>query len=142
MNLPAGQPSAERSALSAEHPGILNATMQTGSCGSCHIGETTGKAGQLLGFNVGRKDRGYADEHGDFIPRRRPQTILTKLRSAPIFPGNIFVNALPTLTDIDLIGGQRVVTTPAPFYHPSPPQALLETRRLDELDSVGRESPA
>jgi hypothetical protein len=48
---------------------------------------------------------------------------------------------LPTLTDVDSINGVRTVTTPAPFYHAPPPDALLATGRLDELDSVGRESP-
>jgi hypothetical protein len=52
------------------------------------------------------------------------------------------VDALPTLTDVDSIGGQRVVTTPANFYHMPAPDALLETGRLDELDSVARESPS
>jgi hypothetical protein len=121
---------------------IVNATIQTASCGSCHIGEAAGKAGQLLNFNVGGEGRGYTDQHGRFFPRRRPQAILSKLRSAPIFPGDQLVDALPTLTDIDLIGGDRVVTTPANFYHQPPPQALLETGRLDELDSVGRQSPS
>jgi hypothetical protein len=46
------------------------------------------------------------------------------------------------LTDIDSIGGQRVVTTPAAFYHQPPPEALFATGRLDELDSVGRLSPS
>src|SRR5262249_13725955 len=80
------------------------------------------------------------DEHGNFFPRRRPQSILTKLRSAPIFPGDTLVDALPTLADVDLINGQRVVTIPANFYHQPPPQALLQTGRLDELDSVGRQA--
>ncbi|HNN96500.1 MAG TPA: hypothetical protein PKI03_29700, partial [Pseudomonadota bacterium] len=32
---------------------ITAATKQTGSCGSCHIGEAAGKAGQVLNFNTG-----------------------------------------------------------------------------------------
>jgi cytochrome c peroxidase len=119
---------------------IVNAELQETSCGSCHIGEAASKAGQVLNFASGAEGRGYTDEHGNFFPRRRPQSILTKLRSAPIFPGDVLVDALPTLTDVDLIDGQRVVTTPANFYHQPPPSALLETGRLDELDSVGRQS--
>jgi len=119
---------------------IVNAEFQETSCGSCHIGEAASKAGQVLNFASGAEGRGYTDEHGNFFPRRRPQSILTKLRTEPIFPGDVLVDALPTLTDVDLIGGQRVVTTPANFYHQPLPSALLETGRLDELDSVGRQS--
>jgi hypothetical protein len=122
---------------------IVNAERQETSCGSCHIGEAAGKAGQLLNFASGAEGRGYTDEQGNFFPRRRPQSILTKLRSEPIFPGDALVDALPTLTDIFVdASGQRVVTTPAFFYHTPQPQALLETGRLDELDSVGRQSMA
>ena len=143
VDLPAG--TAFGGTVSASDPNmqaIVNATKQTGSCGSCHIGEAAGKAGQLLNFNVGGEGRGYTDEHGNFFPRRRPQSILTRLRTEPIFPGDMLVDALPTLTDIDSIGGQRVVTTPANFYHMPPPNALVATGRLDELDSVGRMSPS
>jgi cytochrome c peroxidase len=142
LDLPAG--TAFGGTVSASAPNvqeIVDATRQTGSCGSCHIGEAAGKAGQLLNFNVGGEGRGYTDEHGNFFPRRRPQSILTKLRTEAIFPGDVLVDALPTLTDIFTLGGQREVTTPALFYHQPTPEALLETGRLDELDSVGRESP-
>ncbi len=128
-------------------PAIVAATRQTGSCGSCHIGEAAGKAGQLLNFNVGGEGRGYTDEKGNFFPRRRPMANLTKLRSQPLFPGDTLVDSLPTLTDIYSVNGQQVVTTPALFYHNNPPAAgktvaLLRTGRLDQLDSVGRQSPA
>jgi len=142
LDLPAG--TAFGGTVSASAPNIqeiVDATRQTGSCGSCHIGEAAGKAGQLLNFNVGGEGRGYTDEHGNFFPRRRPQSILTKLRTEAIFPGDVLVDALPTLTDVFTLGGQREVTTPALFYHQPTPEALLETGRLDELDSVGRESP-
>jgi cytochrome c peroxidase len=119
---------------------IVNAQFQKTSCGSCHIGEAASKAGQVLSLASGAEGRGYTDEHGNFFPRRRPQSILTKLRSVPIFPGDTLVDALPTLADVDLINGQRVVTIPANFYHQPPPQALLQTGRLDELDSVGRQA--
>ena len=94
----------------------------------------------MLNFASGAEGRGYTDEHGNFIPRRRPQSILTKLRSAPIFPDDALVDALPTLTDVDLTGSQRAVTTPANFYHQPPPTALIQTGRLDQLDSVGRQA--
>ncbi len=122
-------------------PAIVAATKQTGSCGSCHIGEAAGKAGQQVNLHVGAEGRGYTDERGNFIPRRRTQSILTQLRAAPIFPGDTLVDALPTLTDIDLINGRPGVTTPAAFLHDPKPQALIATGRLDELDSVARFSP-
>jgi len=119
---------------------IVNATKQTGSCGSCHFGEAASKAGQQINLHVGAEGRGYTDERGNFIVRRRTQPILTKQRAAPIFAGDTLVDALPTLTDVDLVNGLRLVTTPANFYHEPRPEALLETGRLDELDSVARMS--
>jgi len=144
------------STTSPEIEDIVAATIQTGSCGACHIGEAAGKAGQLLNFNVGAEGRGYTDENGNFFPRRRPQPILAKLRTEPIFPGDLLVDALPTLTDIWVDHGTDVVTTPAFFYHyPNPPGVLnppeasmdpnlqlLATGRLDQLDSVARMSPS
>ena len=142
LDLPAG--TAFGGTLNASDPNIqaiVNAQRQDTSCGSCHIGEAAGKAGQRVNFASGGEGRGYTDEHGNFFPRRRPQAILTKLRTEPIFPGDALVDALPTLTDIFVdASGQRVVTTPALFYHVPPPKALLATGRLDELDSVGRKS--
>src|SRR5467141_1280160 len=143
VDLPAG--TAFGGTVSASDPNIqkiIAATKQTGSCGSCHIGEAAGKAGQVINFNVGGEGRGYTDEDGNFFARRRPQSTLTKQRTAPIFPGDALVDALPTLTDIDLINGVKVVTTPAPFHHTPLPQALLATGRLDELDAVARLSPS
>src|ERR1041384_2913970 len=138
LDLPAG--TAFGGTVSASDPNIqeiVNAQRQDTSCGSCHIGEAAGKAGQLLNFASGGERRSYTDKHGNFFPRRRPQSILTKLRTEPIFPGDLFVDALPTLTDIFVdSSGQRVVTTPALFYHNPQPQALLATGRLAQLDSV------
>ena len=126
--------------------GIVKAERQTGSCGSCHLGEAAGKAGQTLNFNVGGEGRGYTDQNGNFIPRRRPRSILTRQRSAPIFQGDALVDAIPTLNDVDLIGQKSnahiVVTNPSAFYHQPNPTALLATGRLDELDSVARLSPS
>ena len=65
VDLPAG--TAFGGTVSASDPSIqaiINATKQTGSCGSCHIGEAAGKAGQVLNFNVGGEGRGYTDEQG------------------------------------------------------------------------------
>jgi len=142
LDLPAG--TAFGGTVSASEPNIqeiVNAERQDTSCGSCHIGEAASKAGQRLNFASGGEGRGYTDEHGNFFPRRRPQSILTKLRTEPIFPGDALVDALPTLADIFIdASGRRVVTTPALFYHDPQPKALLETGRLDELDSVGRQA--
>jgi hypothetical protein len=123
-------------------PAIIAAQKQTGSCGSCHIGEAAGKAGQQLNFNTGGEGRGYTDAAGNFIPRRRPQSILTKMRVEPLFAGDALVDVLPTLTDIYLVGGLREVATPARAIKQPPPDALLATGRLDELDSVARQSPS
>lgn len=119
-------------------------TVATGSCGSCHIGEAGGKAGQLLNFNTGGEGRGYTDADGNFFPRRRPMASLTRLRNAPLFPGDALVDALPTLTDIFMFNGERVVTTPALFYQNlgATDLGILQSGRLDELDSVGRLSPS
>lgn len=122
---------------------VVAATRQTGSCGSCHIGEAAGKAGQVLNFNTGGEGRGYTDARGNFVPRRRAMSTLSRQsRTSPIFPGDTLVDALPTLTDIFTIAGQRTVGTPAPAYHEPAPSALLQTGRLDQLDSVGRLSPS
>jgi cytochrome c peroxidase len=123
---------------------VMAATLQTGSCGSCHIGEAAGKAGQQLNFNTGGEGRGFTDASGTFVPRRRPMASLTKLRTEPLFPGDALVDALPTLADIFMLKGERIVTTPALFYHNigEPTLGLLQTGRLDQLDSVGRLSPS
>jgi mono/diheme cytochrome c family protein len=139
--LPAG--TAFGGTVNATNPNvqaIVNATKQTGSCGTCHFGEAATKAGQQINLHVGAEGRGYTDENGKFVVRRRTQDILVKKRSAPIFSGDTLVDALPTLTDIDTILGKRVVTTPAAFRHTPTPSELLATGRLDELDSVARMS--
>src|SRR5436305_3291904 len=79
--------------------GVL-ATKQTGSCGSCHLGEAAGKAGAVLNFNVGGEGRGYTAENGNFIIRRRPRSDLPILRQMPLFAGDALVDELPTLTDV------------------------------------------
>ncbi len=144
LDLPAG--TAFGGTVSAATPNlqqIIDAQKQDTSCGTCHLGEAAGKAGAQLNFASGGEGRGYTDEKGNFVARRRPQSILTPLRSAPVFPGDTLVDALPTLGDIFIdANGQRVVTTPALFYHTPQPQALIATGRLDQLDSVGRQAPS
>jgi hypothetical protein len=132
------------SASDTRVPAIVAATSQTGSCASCHFGQAATKAGAQINLHVGAEGFGYTDKDGNFIVRRRTQDILVKKRSAPIFPGDTLVDALPTLTDVDIIRGQRTVTTPSAWYHlpESGAEKLLATGRLDELDSVGRQSPS
>ncbi len=144
VDLPAG--TAFGGELPASDPFIQNLvtqTQKTGGCGSCHIGESAGKAGQQINFNVGGEGRGYVDEKGTFFARRRPRTdILPALRTEPIFQNDVLVDFLPTLTDIwqDPTTGNQLVTTPAFFYHAPTPTTLYSTGRLDALDSVGRNS--
>lgn len=140
--------------------GGVRATAQTGSCDSCHIGEASGKAGQQLNFNVGGEGRGYFDESGNFIPRRRPRTdILPQMRTTPLFPGDALVDFLPTLTDEEYLPNlppsapcpstdvyigtpARDHETPAPCAVPGTGRSVFATGRLDALDSVGRQSPS
>jgi cytochrome c peroxidase len=144
VDLPAGTAfGGTLNASDPNAPAILAAQRQATSCGSCHIGEAAGKAGTLLNFASGGEGRGYTDEDGNFIPRRRPQSVLSRLRTVPLFHGDALVDALPTLTDVNIDSrGQRAVTTPAPFYHVPAPLSLLQTGRLDQLDSVARQSPS
>ncbi len=120
-----------------EFGGVLD-TKQTASCGSCHMGESAGKAGTLLNFAVGGEGRGYTDASGKFIPRRRPRPELPRLRQSPLFPDDALVDELPTLTDIY----QSAVGSPARGHKLPDPGKLLRTGRLDALDSVARNSPS
>jgi hypothetical protein len=63
--------------------GVL-ATRQTGSCGSCHLGEVAGKSATLINLNVGGEGRSYTDASGNLIPRRRPRSPLTLLAGGPV----------------------------------------------------------
>jgi hypothetical protein len=136
--------------LAASNPNVqrvVDATSQTASCGSCHLGEAAGKAGAVLNFAVGGEGRGYTDENGNFIIRRRPRRDLISRESGylprvKLFEGDIGVDSLPTLTDIYIVGGTRDVATPARQKADPLPEALLATGRLDQLDSVGRQSPS
>src|SRR6267142_1800404 len=120
-----------------EFGGVL-ATSQTGSCGSCHLGEVAGKSGTLLNMNVGGEGRGYTDAAGNFVPRRRARVdILPRLRDTPLFPDDALVDERPTLTDVY----QLAVGNPGRFRKLPPPGLLLRTGRLDALDSVARNVP-
>jgi cytochrome c peroxidase len=126
---------------------VVDATSRTGSCGSCHLSEAAGKAGAVLNFNVGGEGRGYTDESGRFIVRRRPMRDLIargsdQMPRVALFEGDTGVDALPTLTDIYLLAGSKLVSTPARQKVDPLPEALLATGRLDQLDSVGRQSPS
>jgi cytochrome c peroxidase len=142
LDLPAGTAFGGTVEADADTDAIVAEQRQTGSCGSCHLGEAAGKAGAVFNFNVGGEGRGYTDEDGNFIPRRRTLASLPKLRDAPVFAGDTLVDALPTLTDIYTVGGQVEVTTPARALQSPAPDALLATGRLDAVDSVGRQSPS
>jgi cytochrome c peroxidase len=129
--------------------GGIPETSGTASCGSCHLGEAASKSGTLLNFAAGGEGRGYTDEAGNFIARRRPRLdILPVRRQSPLFPGDALVDQLPTLTDIyRLADGTIEASTPARGRRPLPgdttdtrPGAsqLLATGRLDAVDSVAR----
>jgi cytochrome c peroxidase len=126
---------------------IVDATRSTGSCGSCHLGEAASKAGAVLNFSVGGEGRGYTDESGNFIIRRRPRNDLIPrgmafLPQVKLFDGDTGVDALPTLTDIYSVGGSLDVNTPARQKEDPLPEALVATGRLDQLDSVARQAPS
>jgi cytochrome c peroxidase len=126
---------------------VVASTRSTGSCGSCHLGEAAGKAGAVLNFNVGGEGRGYTDENGNYIIRRRPQKNLIPRETAylprvRLFDGDTGVDSLPTLTDVYSVGGSLEVATPARQKADPLPDALLATGRLDQLDSVARQSPS
>jgi hypothetical protein len=126
---------------------VADLTKSTASCASCHLGEAAGKAGAVLNFAVGGEGRGYTDERGNFIVRRRPQRNLIPRGSqylpwARLFEGDTGVDSLPTLTDIYRVGGVTEIATPARQKADPLADALLATGRLDQLDSVGRQSPS
>lgn len=126
---------------------VVQATESTASCGSCHLGEAAGKAGAVLNFAVGGEGRGYTDEKGNYIVRRRPMKNLIPRASAfspdiKLFEGDVGVDSLPTLTDIYRVAGALEVATPARQKADPLPEALLATGRLDQLDSVARQSPS
>lgn len=119
--------------------GGIPETVQTASCGSCHLGAAASKAGTLLNFAAGGEGLGYTDERGNFIPRRRPRVdLLPRIRQRPLFPGDALVDELPTLTDVY----ENVIGSPALQQLPDETGILLRTGRLDALDSVGRNAPS
>ncbi|HET9931000.1 MAG TPA: cytochrome c peroxidase, partial [Polyangiaceae bacterium] len=126
---------------------VVDATESTASCGSCHLGEAAGKAGAVLNFAVGGEGRGYTDANGNYIVRRRPMKDLIARESQyrpdlRLFEGDTGVDSLPTLTDIYRVAGSVEIATPARQKADPLPSALLATGRLDQLDSVARQSPS
>jgi cytochrome c peroxidase len=120
-----------------EFGGVLE-TKGTSSCGSCHLGEAASKAGAVFNFASGGEGQGYTDSKGNFIARRRPRMdILPILRQAPLFPGDELVDEHCTLTDVY----ELAVGSPARGRKLPDPGALLQTGRLDALDSVCRNAP-
>lgn len=147
-DLPAG--TAFGGTVDASNPmveSVFASTARTGSCGSCHLGEAAGKAGSVLNFNVGGEGRGYTDADGNYIIRRRPQQTLIRrasefLPDVQLFEGDTGVDSLATLTDIYRVDGAIEVATPARQKADPLPSEILATGRLDQLDSVGRQSPS
>ena len=58
--------------IKPEFGGVLTSA-RTGSCGSCHLGEVAGKAGQVINLHLGGEGRGFTDGNGVFHVRRRLQ---------------------------------------------------------------------
>ncbi len=109
--------------------GGVPSTKQTGSCGSCHLGEVASRAGTILNLNVGAEGRGFTDASGRFIPRRR------------ILPG--VVDTIPTLTEI--CAGSTSLGCAAPTHGLNPAadmDALVQSGRADAVDSVPRNVPS
>ena len=85
-----------RTANIREEFGGVPETAQTASCGSCHLGEFTGKAGEIQGGSLGFEGKGFTDAEGNFFARRRVLPELTDL--APTLTqvldedGNITIN--------------------------------------------------
>lgn len=127
-----------------EFGGVL-ATAGTTSCGSCHLGEFASKAGSLLNFAAGGEGRGYTDDKGNFIARRRPNlAILPLLRQNPLFPGDALVDSLPTLQDVYRNKNTGAIVSGSPALQRKLDRNifdLIATGRLDALDSVGRNAP-
>ena len=71
-------------------------TAQQASCGSCHIGEASGKAGEVFNGATGKEGRGFTDAEGNFFFRRRT------------LPG--LVDTVPTLTEVFDENGVLVAT--------------------------------
>ena len=87
LDLPAG--TAFGGTVSASDPNIqeiVNAQRQDIRAAAATSARQRARPVQLLNFDSGGEGRGYTDENGNFIPRRRPQSILTKLRTRPTLP--------------------------------------------------------
>lgn len=124
--------------------GVDDDTRQTGSCGSCHFGEVSSKAGTQINFSVGGEGRGYTDAEGNFIPRRRARLdILPQVRNERLFAGDQLVDELPTLTDIfENAMGERTIGLPTLEFKLPYPGPQIASGRFDAVDSVSRNAPS
>ena len=109
--------------------GGVPATRQTGSCGTCHLGEAASRANTIINLGVGGEGRGYTDDNGKFIARRRIQAGL--------------VDEIPTLTEICARSASINCASPTNGLDPAQDlDTLLQSGRADAVDSVARNVPA
>ncbi len=73
--------------------GGVPATAQTGSCGSCHLGEAAGKAGQVVNLHLAGEGRGYFTQAGEYKFDRRvmPGMIDTIPTGVDVFRGSVLI---------------------------------------------------
>ena len=83
--------------------GGSQATSQTASCGSCHVGEASSKAGQVQAVGVGGEGRMEMDPVGDFVMTRRIADGMTDTIPTPIeitdAEGNVVVSGRFDMVD-------------------------------------------
>ncbi len=109
--------------------GGVPSVKQTGSCGSCHLGEAAARANTIVNVGVGGEGRGYTDASGKFTARRRTQ------------PG--LVNVSPTLTEVCTRSATINCAFPSNGLTPATDiDTLLESGRADAVDSVARNVPS
>jgi len=110
-----------------EYGGVLS-TRQTGSCGSCHLGEAASRSNTIINLNVGGEGRGFTDASGKFIARRRLQ------------PG--LVDTVPTLTEVCTRSASINCAFPSNGLIPATDiDQLVHSGRADAVDSVPRNTP-
>lgn len=108
--------------------GGVPSVKQTGSCGSCHLGEAAARANTIINLGVGGEGRGYTDAFGKFTARRRIQ------------PG--LVDVSPTLTEVCTRSATINCAFPSNGLTPATDlDTLLESGRADAVDSVARNVP-
>ena len=108
--------------------GGVPSVRQTGSCGSCHLGEVASRANTIINLGVGGEGRGFTDASGKFIARRRIQ------------PG--LVDVVPTLTEVCANSATINCANPSEGLTPATDlDVLLFSGRADAVDSVARNVP-